>query len=351
MSWTRREWLAAAGASVLVQSARVGQAAAAPGRHMGVVIHSYGIRRSADKERGFDDPLAFLDYCRTLGAGGVQTALGVRDDVAAEKLRGFAETHQLDLEGSIAVPRDKADVARFTAEVRTAKRSGALLFRTVLMNGRRYEVFNTSEAFRRFFERGKQSLALARPVVEAHEMRMAVENHKDLQAVELLEVIKKLDSPYVGICVDTGNSISLLEMPMQTVELLAPHAFTTHIKDMGVEEYADGFLLAEVPLGTGFLDLGAIVTVLRRARPEIRLNLEMITRDPLKIPCLTPKYWATLESMSGRRLAEMIALVRGRAARPALPRISALGKDEQLQREDDHVRQCLRYARERLDKD
>jgi sugar phosphate isomerase/epimerase len=348
MSWTRREWLAAAGASVLAQSARVGQAAA-PGRHMGVVIDSYSIRRAADKERSFKDALVFLDYCQTLGAGGVQTALGVRDDASAEMLRNFAETHQLDLEGSIALPRDKADVSRFTAEVRTAKRSGALVFRTVLMNGRRYEVFTSAEAFRNSFEQAKQSLHLARPVVESHEVRMAVENHKDLQSPDLLELIKELDSPYIGICVDTGNSIALLEMPMKTVELLAPLAFTTHIKDMGVEDYADGFLLAEVPLGTGFLDLPAIVTVLRRARPEIRLNLEMITRDPLKIPCLTPKYWATLESVSGKRLAELLAFARAQAAKSPLPRLSTLSKEEQLNREDENVRECLKYARERLD--
>jgi hypothetical protein len=44
----------------------------------------------------------------------------------------------------------------------------------------------------------------------------------------------------------------------------------------------------------------------------------------------------------------MLALVRAKAARPPLPRITTLGKDEQLRREDDHVRRSLRYAREQL---
>ena len=59
-----------------------------------------------------------------------------------------------------------------------------------------------------------------------------------------LDLVKKLDSPFVGVCIDTGNNLALLEAPQETVDLLAPHAFTTHVKDMGVEEYADGFLLA-----------------------------------------------------------------------------------------------------------
>jgi 3-oxoisoapionate decarboxylase len=347
MHITRREALAVGAGSLLGLAARAGQAKDAERPRMGVVLYSYGLRRAADK--GFDDPLTFLDYCRTLGAGGVQTGLGVRDDAYAEKLHDLMTAHKLYLEASIALPRNKDDVDRFTDEVRSAKRCGAAVFRTVLMSGRRYEVFDSAEAYRKFLDQGKQSLALARPVVEKHEIRMAVENHKDLQGPELLDLIKKLDSPLVGVCLDFGNSVALLETPQETAELLAPHTFTTHVKDMGVEEYADGFLLAEVPLGSGFLDLAKIIAIVRKARPEIRLNLEMITRDPLKIPCLAPKYWATLESVPGRRLAEILTLVRAKAGKKPLPRVSELAKEDQIKREDENVRQSLRYAKDHLD--
>ena len=343
MGWTRREMLVAGAGSLARLLARSEEPAGT--LRVGVVIHSFSIRRATDKNRRFDDPLTFLDYCRALGAGGIQTMLGVRDDTYAAKLRDLLAEHRLYLEGSIALPRDRDDLERFTAEVRTAKRSGAAVFRTVLMNGRRYEVFDSDQAFREFAEQGKQTLALARPVVEKYEVRMAVENHKDLRSPELLELIHKLDSPLVGVCLDTGNSIALLETPQETVELLAPRAFSTHIKDMGVEEYADGFRLAEVPLGTGFLDLSGIVTALRKARPEIRLNLEMITRDALNIPCLTRKYWVTLGDTPAPRLADLITLVRAKAGKQPLPRISALSRDEQVRREDENVRQCLRYAK------
>jgi sugar phosphate isomerase/epimerase len=315
---------------------------------MGIVVHSYTIRHSLDKERGFEDPLAFLAHSQSMGAGGAQLSLGVRNDSYCDQLRDFVAAHSLYMEASIALPRDRADLARFTAELRTAKRCGVNVFRTVLMGGRRYEVFASAAAFREFLAQGKQKLALARPVVDRHEIHMAIENHKDLQAPELLELIKNLASPWIGVCLDTGNNLALLESPQQTVELLAPLTFTTHVKDMGVEAYRDGFLLAEVPLGTGFLDLPAIVATMRRSHPELRLNLEMITRDPLKIPCLTPGYWATLEDVPGRRLAEMLNLVRAHAPKRPLLRVSALAKEEQLRREEDHIRQSLQYARERL---
>ena len=70
---------------------------------------------------------------------------------------------------------------------------------------------------------------------------------------------------------------------------------------MGVEEYRDGFLLSEVPLGAGVLDLAPRRQgSLRTARPEIRLNLEMITRDPLKVPCLSDGYWTTFPDLPGK---------------------------------------------------
>jgi sugar phosphate isomerase/epimerase len=331
----------AAGACHLLGLAALADRPRIPPARMGVVIHSYVVRR-------FDDPLSFLEHCRALGAGGVQTRLGVRDETYAVKLRDHLKKHGLYLEGSLALPRDTDDVKRFTAEVQTARRCGAATCRTVLMNGRRYEVFKRAADYRKFVEQAKRALALARPVVEKHELRLAVENHKDLRAPELVEVIRKLDSPFVGVCIDTGNNIALLETPKKTVELLAPLVFSTHVKDMGVEEYRDGFRLAEVPLGTGFLDLVGLVAVLRKARPDVHLNLEMITRDPLAIPCLTPGYWATLEDVPASRLAEMLALVRAKAPKKPLPRVGKLSREERLRREEDNVKQCLRYAKERL---
>src|SRR5262249_11739501 len=132
-------------------------------------------------------------------------------------------------------------------------------------------------------------------------------------------------------------------------EAYAPLAFSTHLKDMAVREYDEGFLLAEVPFGSGFLDMKKIVRIFRQARPGIRFNVEMITRDALKVPCLTPKYWATFDKLPGRHLAQTLRMVKQHAAKQPLPRISDLSPEKQLAAEDSNVRQCLAYAREHLE--
>ena len=343
MTPTRRDFLGTA--ATLAAALRL--SGNEPKPPMGVLLYSYGLRQS-DRASNFNDPLTFLDHCRAIGAGGMQTSLGVRDDAYAERLRKRAAEHGLYVEGIVRLPRDAADVERFTNEVRTAKSCGATVLRTVLLSGRRYEVFDSAAAFRQFAETGRRSLLLAKTVAERLGVRLAVENHKDLEANALVDLLKDVNSPRVGACVDFGNNLALLEDPVEVAEALAPFAFTTHVKDMGVEEYPDGFLLSEMPLGTGFLDLGRIVAILRKARPEIRLNLEMITRDPLRIPVLTGKYWATMGHVPAPRLARSLALVRKHAARQPLPRVSGLSAGERVKREDDNVRVSLRHARERL---
>ncbi len=252
------------------------------------------------------------------------------------------------LEGIVPLPRDQGDVERFEAEIRTAKRVGAEVVRTVMLSGRRYETFGSIAEFRRFAETSTRSLKAAADVVARHGVRLAVENHKDWRADELLRILNQVGNDHVGVCLDTGNSIALLEDPMEVVEALAPRAFTTHFKDMALEEYKDGFLLSEVPLGTGVLDLPRVVRLVRAARPEIRLNLEMITRDPLKVPCLQGGYWATFPDLPGKEVARALSFVRSHPPARPLPRIGQLPRDEQLRAEDDNVRRCLAFARDRL---
>ncbi len=346
---TRREMLAACAVALPAVAAL---AADSPKRsELGVVIHSYGIRSSESRRRndkpGFSDPLAFLEHCRQIGAAGIQTSIGVRDREYTAKLRKAVEDAGMYLEGSVSLPKDKGDVERFAAEVQTAKDAGAKVLRTAVLSGRRYETFDTAESFETFSRQAYESLGLAEPVVGKAELRLAVENHKDWRVGELLDLLRRLGSRSVGVCVDTGNSIALLEEPLAVVEAYAPLAFSTHLKDMAVAEYEEGFLLSEVPLGDGFLDVKKIVGVLREKQPDVRLNLEMITRDPLKVPCLTPKYWATLATLPALELADALTRVRKHAAKE-LPRVSQLPQEKQVAVEEENVRRCLAYAAERL---
>ncbi len=320
--------------------------AALTGKRMGIVIHSYGKRwqgkYSSIKNPPFQDALDVLDHVRGLGVGGLQIMVKGWTTEFAGKVRATCESYHIALEGSIGLPKNESDVPRFENELRVGKEGGATIFRSAT-GGRRYELFSSLEEFHHFKEAAIKSMQLAEPIARRLRVKIGIENHKDFHAAELAEMLERLSSPHIGACVDTGNSIALLEDPMHVVETLAPFAVTTHIKDMAVQEMADGFHLSEVPLGEGILDLPRMFELFEKYNPGIAYHLEMITRDPLDIPCLKPGYWATFPDKPGTELARTLVMVRQRKA-AKLPKVADLGNEQALELEEANIVQCLQAA-------
>jgi len=318
---------------------------------LGIADFSYNVRMRAERSTGVKgglaEPLVLLEHCHEIGAGGVQMNMGIRDELYTRKLCEKAQSYQMFVEGSTSLPKDPSDIERFDATVRTAKDSGAQVVRLAI-GGRRYEQFSEAAEFQAFAERARNGLQLAEPVARRHQVKLAVENHKDWRIDQMLEMLKRLGSEYIGVCVDTNNSLALLEDPMAVVEAYAPCAFSAHLKDLAVAEYDDGFLLADVVLGRGLLDLARMVDTLRKANREIQFSLEMATRDALKVPCLTERYWATFEDVRGRDLSRTLRYVRANATPERLPKVDHLPQDELVGLEEKNIKECLLFAREHL---
>lgn len=319
---------------------------------MGIVVHSYATRWNPKVESakypGFADGLALIRHCHQIGAGGVQ--LGVYNWSAdfTKKVRAEKEKLGLYLEASIGMPFTTADVDAFERNIISAKAAGMDIVRTVCTSGRRYEVYHSATDFETARAKAITALQLGEPVLRKHKVRVGVENHKDWRAPELADIIKKISSEWVGVTLDFGNSIALMEDPMEVVKTLAPFAVTTHVKDMGLEEYEQGVLLSEVPLGTGILNLSEIVSLCKKHNPGITFNLEMITRDPLLIPCLTDDYWATFSGTPGSELARTIRTVRTHKSETALPRVSQLSTEERLSVEEKNIIESLEYSSNKM---
>ena len=292
------------------------------------------------------DTYEFLQHCQALGAGGIQAFLSSTDPAYVKKLRSRAEEAGLFLEFMIGMPKE--DTAAFEATVKAAKEAGGLCVRANTMPGRRYESIDTLEEWKRLDAAARKAIDRALPIVERHGIPLAIENHKDWTAAEMAALMKQKSSEHLGVCLDTGNNISLLDDPMEVVEVLAPYTICSHVKDMGVAGYQDGFLLSEMPFGEGFLNMKQVVSTIRQARPKAKITLEMITRNPLEVPCLTDKYWVTFPERNGKYLARTLRMVDANEKNAPLPRLDPLEKRAQMRLEEDNVKQCLFYAREQL---
>lgn len=69
-------------------------------------------------------------------------------------------------------------------------------------------------------------------VAESYGVKLAAENHIDYTSSEWLELLDRVDSPYMGLNLDTGNFLRLLDDPVEGARKLADRVLATHIKDL-----------------------------------------------------------------------------------------------------------------------
>jgi sugar phosphate isomerase/epimerase len=323
---TRRGFaIAAAAASV---------AAAPPKSQLGIATTCYlSYLRPRDAHQ-------FLEFCHERGAGGIQAPL------PAEPARFRARAEQLGMYYE-AMFQLQPDVDAMREQMRRAREAGASAGRVGCLGGRRYETFATLEEWKKFVADSRAKITATAKAAEAEKFFIGMENHKDWTLEDALALMKEFGGEYFGILLDTGNNISLLDDPYELVEKLAPYTLLTHLKDMAWQDHASGFEMSEMVFGEGSLDMKRIIGTIRGARPKTRMVLEMITRNPLVVPCLTPKYWATMPNRGGLYLAGTLNAVKQIKARQPLPRMDHLDQAAKLRLEDDNVKWCLNVAREK----
>jgi len=103
-------------------------------------------------------------------------------------------------------------------------------------------------------------------VAQEHGVKLAVENHIDFTADEIMQLVEGVGSENFGVNFDTGNFLRLLDDPIAGMEKLAPYVFSTHIKDLKVDPRAkptDWFFFSGVPVGFGLVDNKKLVKLLK----------------------------------------------------------------------------------------
>jgi sugar phosphate isomerase/epimerase len=314
---------------------------------MGLSADSFQSVRFATPKRLLDvDRL--MTIAASIGAAGAHGGMTRIDVEWARQVRRMKDELDMYVEVQTFLPRDGEDPSVFEHAVKVAKEAGASSLRVVCLLGRRYEMFDTRADWDAAVAAFHRQIAAAVPVVEKHRMRLGIENHKDWRVDQQVALLRQYSSEYVGVTLDTGNNLSVLDDPMETVEKLAPWTFNVHFKDMALQETPTGFLMSEVPLGDGLLDLKRMVDTIRRVRPEVYFSLEMITRDPLEVPCITDKYWATFGDVCGLALARALERIRANTPRAPLPSIKGLSTEQRYALEVELVSRSLTYARDHL---
>ena len=142
-------------------------------------------------------------------------------------------------------------------------------------------------------------------------VKIAIENHKDLQAWQVKQVIEDAGPDFVGSNLDLGNPTYVMENPLSTLEILGLYAITTHVRDTAVYEHPHGAAVQWTALGDGSIDFKTIVARYKELCSNASFQLEIITgRPPQILSYLDPAFWKTFQGMPASSFASFIALVK-----------------------------------------
>lgn len=182
------------------------------------------------------------------------------------------------------------------------------------------------------------------------DVKIAVENHAgDLQAPELVNLIERAGSDFVGATLDSGNATWAMEHPLQNLEILGPYALSTGIRDSAVWETEDGAILQWTAIGEGQVDFSAYFKRFSEICPDTIIQLETISGHPIPIPFKTDEFWNAYPDSRARDFTGFLNLVHSGKARPPFQSSSsaaALKEEQEFQKSE--LERSIRYCRDVL---
>ncbi|MCO5187034.1 MAG: sugar phosphate isomerase/epimerase [Anaerolineae bacterium] len=135
-------------------------------------------------------------------------------------------------------------------------------------------------------------------VAEEYGVKLAVENHIDYTSDECVELLDRVDSPYLGLNLDTGNFLRLLDDPVEGAKKLANRTLATHIKDLKPVKGLDArewYFFSSTPVGDGLVDNQKLAQILYDADYQGFLAVET---DSLHPDYENREHWAVEQSVA-----------------------------------------------------
>jgi sugar phosphate isomerase/epimerase len=134
----------------------------------------------------------------------------------------------------------------------------------------------------------------AEPEFRKRGVILALENHERLLTGEFVHIMEKVNSPYIGICLDCANSLGLGQGFREVVEQLAPFAVNFHLKEVFIKRkyHKMGFDIEGRPFGEGCLPLKWILEQLPSKCQTAILEQWTPPEETLQATIIKEREWA-----------------------------------------------------------
>ncbi|MDR1509469.1 MAG: sugar phosphate isomerase/epimerase [Synergistaceae bacterium] len=267
-------------------------------------MHTYTLHLSGLGESwGFDGAHAFektidlaklMDLAVEWGLDGLHVTnvdLETLEAARLSEVKASAETHGLYLEYNVSfnAPSDPRVNSKVSDALRNAKAMGADLVKFSLDIERPRPLYGTCfhpEVMRQLADRYDEFKKNI-PLMEELGLLVSIENHCDTYADEVIWLLKQLNHPNIGACLDTINSLVVLEGPEICVEKMAPYANCCHFCDNKLVVDPDGTHSVGAAIGSGDIDCVRVLKTLKEKSPRLdRITFEVeyeIGDDPIEV--------------------------------------------------------------------
>lgn len=350
---TRREFLTTAASAAMACGARAA-AGAAPARRIALGIDNFSLRAF-----GWKAP-QLIDYA---GSAGMDVLL-LSDLDAYESLEDAAlsdlSKRAADLgvrlhAGSMSIcPSSKMfNTKHGSAEehlrliIRVAKAIGSPVARCVLGSAEDRKGEGGIQP------RIRDTIAVCK-AVRGYAMdcgvKVAIENHAgDMTARELAGLIEEAGRDYVGATVDSGNATWALEDPIKNLEILAPYAATSGMRDSMVWESPEGAMVQWAAIGDGCVDFKEYARKFASLCPQCPFILEIISGIQRPFPFRQADFMAAYPGLPEADIAAFAGLAKkGRALERRKAPAGADKKTIDQQYQKEQLERSIRYCREVL---
>lgn len=220
---------------------------------LGLDSYSYHLAFARHEDFSCEKPIdlfQFIDRVADLGLQGFQIdpmhlESNKADDVL--KIKAKADEKGLFVENGIM----SVDTDDILSGIQVCQLLDSPILRTFIG----FDRFSPITNIKRELDDARLSIVRALKDLQETDIYLAIENHGDVTSEELVDLVLDVGDPHVGICLDIGNSLCVLEDPMQAFERMLPHVLTTHFKDYMLSMTNFGCKIHGTALGEGILPL------------------------------------------------------------------------------------------------
>jgi sugar phosphate isomerase/epimerase len=278
-----------------------------------VILNPYGIAyalglAALGTTRANPRPLSFaqyLDLADEIGAAGVEIFTPMLDQMDLEKLAERLRGKRVVMSQPLwtGIERSVAAARALGAKVIRVHLTG------ILCGDRADPACKWSQTVAEV----RRMLKEAAPLAGEYGLSLAIEDHQDFTSQELMELCE-VTAANVGVCLDTGNALSVGEDPLDFAKTVAGCVKHVHLKDYLVQWTAEGYRLIRCAIGDGVIPFAEIVELFK-SRPGVTMALEIGALSARHIRLLNEAWWQEYPPRSADSLAKGLKAARVKVLR------------------------------------